>query len=285
MKRRIVIAAIWAAMPGARAQDRVLPVEVLAFSAGSFPQGLFDIHSGELPQAESESGLAGWTRGTSVRLLAKLPADFHLLAPGSRVLSFVDDAGNNLAGPRGGARQGISGGTLALSVVETKAGALVTLGSLECPDSAAKKIFGEIEIALTDAAPESAESRPVTARAGAKIFAGPIAVEITKYGRADPGVQASGSQDLPKERGTPNDLEIQFPPSAPDLVVTKVEILNGLNRERVHEITNMASPRGIPGCLISPTVSSLIFRISYLRAKTKIPAFIRFSTGLGIHEE
>ena len=82
-----------------------------------------------------------------------------------------------------------------------------------------------------------------------------------------------------------NELEIQIHQPSPDLVVTKVEILNGLNRESVHEITNLASPRGIPRCLVSPTVSSLIFRISYLRAKAKIPAFIRFSTGLGISEE
>lgn len=287
----LTIFALRFALPAAAGQEE-LPCEVLAISAGILKKGPFGLNSGELPWRSSElgSGPSEWASGTSVLLLAKLPAGSRVLPQGARLLSFVDDTGKNLAKPPEGASaepHGIPGRDRPLVVSANEAGteALIALRSLKCPNKGANKISGEVEIALTSAPEASAESKPVPARAGTKTAAGPVEIAITRFGRQDvrsrpPGMPAP-TQELQ------NELGIQFRTTRPDTALIKVEILNGLNRTLVREITGIQADSANMTYLSSvpPTLSAVLFRVTYATGAAKTSSLVRFSTGLGLYED
>jgi len=270
------------------AQPSEIPSEVLAVSVGILTKGSFN--SGALPWSSNEpySGSVGKKTGTSVLLLARLPSGQRVLSQGHRLFSFVDDTGKNLAQPSGvtdGEAHGFADDALAVITNEAGKEAIVAIRSPMCPGRGATKISGEVEISLAALSEESAESLPVQARVGAKTTVGPLGIEIIRFGPMDAGRFPPGS--LPDQSQNQKEIGIQLRPASPDTIVIRVELLDGMNKAPIRQMTPMdaAAENGTYLSPVSPGISSVMFRVAHATGKSKTTGLVRFSTGLGINGE
>ncbi len=287
MKAFSFLAFLFCLLAGAQAQETVLPAQVLSLASGVIKNDHLGYHSGGLPWRSAGKTFAPgeWASGTSILLQVEIPSGYLLNPQGCRLLSFVDDTGKNLAEPT---REGPGFGRdkpLEFAVNDTGTEALVSVRSSECPNKGANKISGEVELVLLAAETETAESKPIPARVGSKVAVGPVEIEITKFSHGE-------TQEIPDGLPTPpsgdqNELGIQIHPRTPDTVVIKVEVLSGLNKAVIREISGIP-PDGKHATylsLVSPSLASVMFRTTYATGKSKTSGFVRFSTGLGIYEE